>query len=171
MKIYFGRYPKDDNKKRKMEIRVDDYDVWGAHDTLSLIITPVLKKLKEKKHGAPYVDDADVPEHLRDEHLPKENEWDTGIHHFEKWDWVLDEMIWAFEQDTMDWEDQFHSGEIDLQFIEIPNTNFDGTGNMSQMIRGPNDTHVYDSEGSKAWSKRMENGRILFAKYYFSLWD
>jgi hypothetical protein len=33
---------------------------------------------------------------------PKENEWDTDSLHFMRWDWILDEMIWAFEQKVSD---------------------------------------------------------------------
>lgn len=58
----------------------------------------MLKQLKETKQGAPYVDDEDVPEHLRKSAAPPtENEWDTDDNHFKRWDYVLDEMIFAFE--------------------------------------------------------------------------
>jgi acetylornithine/succinyldiaminopimelate/putrescine aminotransferase len=38
----------------------------------------MLKQLQETKHGAPLVDDEDVPEHLRSTTAPpRENEWDV----------------------------------------------------------------------------------------------
>jgi hypothetical protein len=88
-----------DKKKRKVEIKIDGYDIWSADHTLSLIAVPLLKKLKERMHGSPYVDDEDVPEELRSTAAPpKENEWDTDENHHKRWEWVLGEMIWAHEQ-------------------------------------------------------------------------
>lgn len=172
MKIYMGRYPdhiKHPDKERKIEIRVDGYDVWSADHTLAMIIAPVLKKLQEAKHGAPFVDDEDVPENLRD-YIPKDTYGETGPHHFEKWEWVLAEMIWAFEQHTQEWEDQFYSGESDYQFLE--STDIDHPdGPITTMVHGPNHTRTCDYEGMNAWSERMKNGRMLFAKYFSALWD
>ncbi len=169
MKIFFGRYPKDHTKERAVRVRIDYHDTWGMYQDLAQIITPCLKKLKEVKHGAPYVDDIDVPEELRDGELP---DYETGENHFLKWDWVLDEMIWAFEQDTIDWEDQFHSGVFDMDFKEVDRT---GTGENAvihtETIYGPNHTHKVDWDGMKTHSERMKRGRMLFAKYYNGLWD
>lgn len=86
-------------KKRKEYVRIDKYDTWNMDNTLALIILPMLKQLQKDKHGAPYVDDEDVPEAIRSTaEAPKENEWDTDVYHFHRWEWVLSEMIWAFEQ-------------------------------------------------------------------------
>jgi hypothetical protein len=168
----------DSKKKRKVKVRIDKYDTWNVDGTLAYIILPMLKQLQATKHGSPYVDDADVPENLRSTSAePKENEWDTDSNHFLRWEWVLDEMIWAFEQHhpDNDWEKQFHSGEHDWQWkeseTEYPN---EITGKMekcSQLYHGPNHTHVYDSEGAKKHTDRMDNGFKLFGKYYRSLWD
>jgi hypothetical protein len=157
-----------DKVQRKVKIRVDGYDVWGADHTIATLVHPLLLKLKENKHGAPYVDDEDVPEHLRSTAAkPKEHEWDTDDNHFKRWDWILDEMIWAFEQcskeDTGD--DQFYSGEVDWTFVK------EEDGKYSRMEYGPNHTFKVDEEGKKAHYDRIKNGHRLFAKYYFSLWD
>ncbi len=98
MKVSIGRYPKDPNKERKISVKIDPWDTWSMDVTLAHIILPMLKQLKETKQGAPYVDDEDVPEHLRKSAAPpSENEWDTDDNHFKRWDYVLDEMIFAFE--------------------------------------------------------------------------
>ncbi len=157
-----------DKAQRKVKIRVDGYDVWGADHTIAMLVHPLLLKLKENKHGAPYVDDEDVPEHLRSTAAkPKEHEWDTDDNHEARWDWVLDEMIWAFEQcakeDTGD--DQFYSGEVDWTFVK------EEDGKYSRMEYGPNHTFKIDEEGKKAHYDRIKNGHKLFARYYFSLWD
>ncbi len=98
MKVSIGRYPKDSNKEQKISVKIDPWDTWSMDVTLAHIILPMLKQLKETKQGAPYVDDEDVPEHLRKSAAPPtENEWDTDDNHFKRWDYVLDEMIFAFE--------------------------------------------------------------------------
>jgi hypothetical protein len=85
-------------EKRRFSVRIDKYDTWGMDSTLSPIILPMLRQLKETKHGAPCTDDADVPEYIRSTYAPpKENEWDVDVYHFYRWDWIMDEMIFAFE--------------------------------------------------------------------------
>jgi hypothetical protein len=157
---------------RRIRVRIDPWDTWSMDHTLGYIILPMLKQLRDTKHGAPYVDDADVPEHLRSTSAPvlTQEEQDCGAvdaNHFARWDWVLDEMIFAFECQTgcyENWEDQFHSGESYIQFQQLEN-------GWSEMIRGPNDTHKWDQEGQRQWHDRMQNGYRLFGKYYQSLWD
>jgi hypothetical protein len=84
-------------------VRIDRWDTWSMDSTLAAIVLPMLRQLQDTKHGAPHVDDEDVPEVLRSTAAePKENEWDTDSNHFLRWDWVLDEMIWAFEQKVAD---------------------------------------------------------------------
>ena len=98
MKVSIGRYPKDSNKEQKISVKIDPWDTWSMDVTLAHIIVPMLKQLKETKHGAPHVDDEDVPEHLRKSAAPPtENDWDTDDNYFKRWDWVMDEMIFAFE--------------------------------------------------------------------------
>ena len=95
----------DSKRKRKIQVRIDKYDTWNMESTLSYIIIPMLKQLKETKHGSPSVDDADVQKELRSTSVPeKENEGDIDDNWHDRWDWVLDEMIWAFEQINEDWE-------------------------------------------------------------------
>jgi len=95
-------------RKRKVKVHIDDYDVWSANHTMALVIHPVLVRLKEKKKGAPWTYDEDVPEHLRSSVFAKKNEWDTDKNHFARWDWIMTEMIWAFEQELNE-EDGFTS--------------------------------------------------------------
>jgi hypothetical protein len=155
-----------DRQKRKMDIRVDYYDVWGADHTLAKIIHPVLVKLQEVKHGSPYVDDEDVPEHLRSTAAPpKENEWDTDDNLHLRWEYVLAEMIWAFEAlGNDDFEDQFYSGESDWDFVKIEGSNY------YTMEHGPKHTFKVDEEAMKAAYARIANGTRLFGKYYRGLW-
>jgi hypothetical protein len=156
----------ESKRKRQVYVRVDKFDTWGMDHTLAHIITPMLVQLQASKHGAPQVDDSDVPEHLKSTNAePKDSEYDCDSNHFLRWDWVLDEMIFAFESKLDDsWEDQFRSGESQLLFKKLEN-------GMSEMVKGPNDTKKYDWEGRKAYTKRISNGFRLFGKYYEGLWD
>jgi hypothetical protein len=102
----------------------------------------MLKQLKATKHGSPAVADKDVPKHLRSTVKPAKQDYETdGLWH-ERWDWVMDEMIWAFEQIV----DDSNEG----RYFE------DGT---------------LDVEGWKAYNKRIDNGTRLFGVYYRGLWD
>jgi hypothetical protein len=85
-------------EKRRFSVRIDKYDTWGMDSTLAPIILPMLRQLKETKHGAPCTDDEDVPEYIRSTYAPpKENDWDVDVYHFYRWDWIMDEMIFAFD--------------------------------------------------------------------------
>jgi hypothetical protein len=160
----------DRKKKRKIYVHIDRWDTWSMDNTLSHIILPMLKQLKETTHGAPWVDDEDVPEHLRSTAAPPLTEEQKNVHdvddnHFKRWEWVLDEMIFAFQSEVDDnWEEQFTTGEYDLRSKKTD-------GDLYQMVEGPNHTAVTDWDGRKAYAERMQNGFRLFGKYYQNLWD
>ena len=61
---------------RKIDyVKIDYWDTWSMDHTLGHIALPMLKQLKATKHGSPFVDDEDVPEHLRSTAAPpKEND-------------------------------------------------------------------------------------------------
>lgn len=80
------------------QITIHSWDTWSMDHTLSYIIVPMLKQLQQTKHGSPNTDDEDVPEKLRSTSAPsKQNEWDTDDNFHRRWDWIMNEMIWAFE--------------------------------------------------------------------------
>jgi len=135
-------------RKRNIKIRIDKYDTWSMDHTLALIVLPMLKQLKETKHGSPLVDMEDVPEHMRttttedydcqttfdfynDPELSKQN-IQCDIH--DRWNWVMDEMIFAFE------------------FIV-------------------DDDNRYSHNFNQEVEDRVANGLRLFGKYYQGLWD
>lgn len=160
-----------DKLERKVRVRIDRWDTWGMDSTLAYIILPMLKQLDLTKHGAPMVDPEDVPEHLRptDEELEKYSiDGSVDAHFFERWDWVIGEMIWAFEQVNSDWEDQYTTGEYDLRFEKIDDGEHKG---YSQLVHGPNHTATTDWDAVKAHNERMARGFRLFGKYFQSLWD
>lgn len=147
-------------------VKIDKYDTWNMDTTLSKIIEPMLKQLQATKHGAPFTEDEDAPEELRSTSAPaKENEWDTDGNHFKRWDWIMNEMIWAFEQKNTDWEEQYRSGEIDIIWKKDEKTG------LSQMLTGPKDTYKCDYDAIRIHQARIDNGIRLFGKYYNGLWD
>ncbi len=144
MLVKIGRYPGRRSKRteQKIEVRIDDWDVWDLDHTLSHIIYPALVKLKEQKMGSCFVDEEDVPGNLHN----------ADVH--EKWNWVLDEMIWAFKQKKEgNWEEQYYTlGEPKEGDAFAPFEHF-------------------DREGWVNHQKRMSNGYRLFGRYYDGLWD
>lgn len=164
MYVRIGRYASEEDDfetfKREEDIVIHNYDTWNMDHTLALIIVPMLKQLKETKHGAPNVDSSDVPLILKPTQLEivRYNEdGTTDKNFFKRWDYVLDEMIWAFEQIADDDSDsQFYDhSECDL------NDSFEESVKKLKV----------DREGLEAHHKRIENGTRLFGKYYRSLWD
>jgi len=174
-----------DKQKRTIKIKIDRWDTWNMNDTLAMIILPMLKQLKANKHGSPFVAKEDVPEHLWAGEKPSdENGWLDNTHH-ERWEWVMGEMIWAFEQLCDDHNDsQFFSGNFEMLWqaldkdgnpIGIPEpmesrTKHEGVVTY-QTVRGPNDTSVFDTKAYESHHKRISNGLMLFGKYYQGLWD
>ena len=140
-------------------VKIDRWDTWSMDYTLSFIVVPMLKQLKETKHGAPFVDDEDVPEELKSTSAPpKENDYDTDENHFKRWDWALNEMIWAFEQNLdHDSEDKF------FDHAEWDEKEKDFGKNLHKI--------KIDQVGLKAHQDRKANGFRLFGKYYQGLWD
>ena len=153
-------------------VKIDRWDTWSMDHTLADIILPMLKQLKETKHGSPFVDDEDVPDELKSTNAPpKVNEYDVDENHFKRWDWVLDEMIFAFECKVDDsWQDKFRSGEHDIKSVACE-WDENGKPKMYKMERGPNDTYKCDYDGIELVQKRITNGYRLFGKYYEGLWD
>jgi len=106
-----------------------------------------------------------VPAELRSTAAPpKENEYCVDDNHFKRWDWVMAEMIFAFESQFNDWEERFHTGTHDIGWIH-------NDSGAYEMIKGDRDTYKYDMKGAAAYQKRISNGYKLFGKYYENLWD
>lgn len=156
-------------------VKIDPWDSWGMDTTLAPVILPLLRQLQKTKHGAPFVDDADVPARLQSTtkaaQKVKKNDWDTDGNHFKRWDWVMSELIWTFEQlaDT-DNDNQFWSGEFDT-YTEPCEWDAAGKPTLHQLKHGPNHTAKFDQKAYLKHDARIANGLKLFGKYYRNLWD
>jgi hypothetical protein len=125
--------------------------------SLAHIILPMLKQLKATKHGSPNTDLEDVPAELHPTVAPgPHNNYDDETVH-KRWEWVMDEMIWAFEQKLVD--------DGDAEFYD--HSGVQPGASINQQI---NQMKV-DRAGLDAYHKRMANGFRLFGKYYQGLWD
>jgi len=173
----------DQFKKRKQYIRIDPWDTWSMDSTLAPIILPMLKQLRSTKHGSPPVDLEDVPEEMRTvEHEEYESQKCFDFYHeddtknkrysiHDRWDWVLNEMIFAFERLVDDsWEDKYSSGEMD-HYSEPCEWDENGKPTLFTMKEGPNHTYKCDYDGLRKEWDRINNGLRLFGKYYRGLWD
>lgn len=128
MKIDIPSY--EEREQAGTQIVIHSWDTWNMDNTLALIIHPMLVQLKKTTHG--------YPSNLTEE----------------RWNKLLDEMIWAFEQKNVDWEDQYYG-----PLVDNPN------GVMGQ------DFEWVDLDGLQKHRERMTQGFRLFGRYYENLWD
>ena len=144
-------------------IKIDRWDTWNMDDTLAKIIHPMLLQLKQDKHGCPVVDLEDVPKRLHPSKkykaMPPHDAFDDP--NFQKrWDYVLDEMIWTF--------DQIRLGGNDEQFyIDYGKMDLDFEKDVMVWTKKPK----INRKGLLAHHDRIKNGTRLFGKYYSCLWD
>ena len=128
-------------------VKIDRWDTWSMDSTLSLIILPMLKQLKETKHGVPasFIHNKDGTDRVIEE---------AEI----LWNETLDKMIFAFEAIKDDnYIEQFQSGEFD---------NAKRPGEP-----GWQGTYKLDRKKLKKYEDRIQEGLELFGKYYRNLWD
>lgn len=143
----------ESKRKRAVYVKIDRYDTWSMDHTLALIVLPMLKQLRDTKHGSQTVDMEDVPEYMRttsteeyedqltfDFYREDESKHKYDVH--DRWDWVLNEMIWAFEQISDD---------------EKENRFYDGDS--------------WDMKSYMEFCDRKRRGFTLFGKYFQGLWD
>jgi hypothetical protein len=168
-------------------------------NTLAYIILPMLKQLKATKHGSPYVDQEDLPPELRltkrETKVHDNGHWDKKLKATEEeidaaskkfhaqFDWVLDQMIWSFEQELD--EDEGHKSYYDPYLpdeeVEPPMKHhvIDDEGNVIEKdsqfdwdtVEWRRKMGKFNKEKYNAYQERKQRGFTLFGKYYQSLWD
>lgn len=177
MKVKLGKYPKGSGNRR-VDIQIDNFDTWNLDHTLALIIYPALIQLRETKHGIPNdfaevggadYDSQDSFDFYKETH----NEaFDEGV---KKWEEVLDKMIWSFEQLIKDYDELYHHGKADYDFVktdkQFPNPITGKVEDTFKMVDKNPESHWYDAEGHKLHEDRIQEGLELFGKYYRHLWD
>lgn len=168
-------------RPRVVDVKIDYWDTWSMDSTLAPIILPMLKQLRDTKHGSPMVDLEDVPEYMRTtttENYDSQKVFDfykedepEGYDIHKRWEWVLNEMIFAFEHLVDDsWENDFSSGEIDIKHVPYE-WDENGKPTLYTTEDGPNHTYKCDYDGLTKVYERIDNGLRLFGKYFRHLWD
>lgn len=110
--------------------------------TISMIILPMLKQLRETKHGIPT--EFAPQQHFDQMCFPfieedNQRQWDEKIGE-NKWNAVLDAMIWSFQEVV---DGRYHSPIIPIHMGK-----------------------EYD-----AYMSRIQTGFDYFGKYFGNLWD
>lgn len=158
-------YERNPFAKRTVKIQIDEWDTWNCDNTLALIIAPLLKQLLETSTSSSFIDDEDVPLHLRSTEVPPVEKYEVDENHHKRYKWALEEMLWAFDElnnsseskffirnKTVDKKDSETAEELDPFFVEMKNFTYDKTGH---------DLH----------EARIDNGVRLFGKYFRTLWE
>jgi hypothetical protein len=178
MKIKISKFP---NKgPQRIDVRIDPWDTWNMDSTIAQIIYPMLVQLKATKHGIPgdlvndvggedYADQASF-DFYKETH---DESWNKGA---ERWDDILDKMIWSFGQIAYeDYDAQYHHGDAKYDWIitdrTYPNPITGVPEPTYQMVDKNPDEHWYDHVGHKLHEERIQEGLDLFGKYFRSLWD
>lgn len=145
MKVSISKYHAGSSRKIKVEI--NDHDVFSLDSTLAHIILPCLCLLRGSAKGVPneIVDNVGgedfVPQMSFDFYTETHREsFDIAC---QRWDTILDKMIWSFTQLVND-----ESG-LDPLF----------------------NSEVFDYAAYELYVERMNEGFMLFGKYYSNLWD
>lgn len=184
----------DRKRKRNIKVRIDRYDTWGMDNTLAYIILPMLKQLKATKHGSPFVDQIDLPVELRlskrEQKVHSDGHWNKKLKVTEEelkttdekfhaqWDWVMDQMIWSFEQELDDddghahYYDPYEPGEP-LEKSSYTLLHDDGTTEEKDWLGEESRRKMgkLNMEKMKVYEARKQLGFTLFGKYYQALWD
>lgn len=150
-------------------VKVDYWDAWDFSTTLAPIVLPMLKTLKENKHGYGFIECEDAPEYL----TPPKSLQDETLTCYDylaqyRYEWLIDELIWTFEQllPSADWESLYRTGESELDL----NIREEDKGKEFTELRWKKVAEI-DWDGRKAHEERIQNGLELFGKYFRTLWD
>lgn len=162
----------ESKRKRKVKIHIDKYDTWNMDSTLAMIILPMLKQLKETKHGSP----GDMPSFQQTSNQSQcsfdfygEGDtaaWEAG--HAE-WGVIMNQMIWTFEQlqPDYDWEDQYWKVHPKIDFSDDTEDDDEGTcRRLKWKVEGE-----CDWDGMAKHQAKINAGLVAFGTNYRGLWD
>jgi hypothetical protein len=168
------------NRKRKIKVRIDEYDTWSMDNTLAHIVLPMLKQLRDTKHGSPYVDQEDVPLELRlserEDAVFNHGSYDKTLNATEEeivaasekfhaqWKWVIDQMIWSFEQELG--EDDEHKNYYDPY---EPNEHVESDDLFDSDYKRK--MGKFNHKKYIVYHERKQKGFTFFGKYFQNLWD
>lgn len=179
MKVKINKFPKG-VKPRRLSVEIESFDTWNLDCTLAKIIYPALLQLKSQKHGVPgdLVEDIGGEDYAQQDSFDfyKESYDDSFAKACERWDEILDKMIWSFQQlAEVDYDNKYHHGTSEYEWVETDRLYSNPiTGKMEktyQMVDKNPGEHWYDHVGHMMHEERIQEGLELFGKYYRNLWD
>lgn len=146
-------------------IKIHEWDTWSVDYTLNLIIHPLLVQLKETQHGYPFTEYCDAPpEYIKPEQCEDVYRTEKGSYNLERWLYILDEMIYAFDiKQEPDIENYDFKYNLPKLGGKEGNTHPPAVTNEKEKQRYERDV--------KDWEERIQEGYRLFGKYYTALWD
>lgn len=158
MKVRIGNYRKEGSKAPRIErVEIHPWDTYSAYHTLALIIYPMLvgyRKDVDEKGVVPsdFFQAVDVSDKTEEEAKALHDKMYAEA--LEKWLFVLDKMIWAFNEIRNDYEGEEAFFSIDETKAE------DDLQNRYDL----------DQNGLNDYYEKIDEGLHLFARHYRSLW-
>lgn len=148
----------DNTRKRKIKIKIHDYDIWNLDHTLSLVIYELLKKYRySQRYFIPVDNNTSIVFCDDDEQESKRAE---------QWNEILDRMIFSFDQiiNIDEVYDRFYKVKPEFEDCK----DFDEI--LNKINSGKTKT-VFDYQSWETHNKKIQEGLDLFAKYFMKLWD
>lgn len=139
----------------------NDSDCWSLSETFADFVLPRLKRYKEMVHGYPSllnIEDDNYEEGMR------------------QWKEIIDKMIYSFEVISNDYDNvKMEDAGGKLDFVPIQNkdekySTIEYIGTEEQKKQHEFDLKQY-TKAIKTERKKVNEGLMLFAKYYECLWD
>lgn len=161
MKVKIGKH----KRNRKVEIFVDDFDTFSLDNTLAKIIYPSLVAFKKARKKMP-----GVPMQFFDELSEVD---DTGNHTNKAVEEAeirflnaIDKMIWSMREIAEEYpgESQFFLKNGKKRKTEKTTKSKNSTYTLVES------GVEFDLEGCKKYQERIDEGLLLFGKYFRTLW-
>lgn len=151
---------------KKCEVILDKEDTWNMDFTVATIVAPLIKQLRETTHSYAAIDKEDVPQELH-------QTYGTQGEHTEKYsvqayEWVLNEIEWAMNEISNENknEPKMYKHVGDIEFGDIDEATGLGEIKSLGVERIPE-----MEEPNRQYHKRIQQGCVLFGKYFQNLWS
>lgn len=177
MRASIGKFIKHGG--RKIDITVDEFDTWNCDNTLAHLIYPMLCQLRDTNNSVPN-EFSDVGgesyEYQASFDFYQESYNEAFSNGIDRWQEVLDKMIWSFEQLVHEnYSDKYQHGSPKVEFEKTdkiyPNSITGKTEPTYVMVDRDSIENWTDYNGITLAEERIQEGIDLFAKYYRSLWN
>lgn len=148
-------------RKRKIKIKLYEWDTWNLDSTMALIMIPCLEQLKETKHGIP----SSMFESTEVDQNGNPTELSMALAK-ETWNEVLDHMIWSLKQCLDEEYEAFQivKGEIDIK--DYPEDEGKACVPLRWGVEPQTNWDAYF-----AYHEQIQVGLNYIGKYWRNLWS